>query len=673
MKVAATKLWDNGVLVTVPCRIFIDCDSFVAGTPKPAFLVPRGCCGTVPTGYDMASAVKDDAENVLTGAFVQFKNGSSVILDVSAISDITAACQSCCDPVAIDIPAKYDGNFPWEEQPCVPVIYWFTREDNGDYYAFSKALQDYAAYYISDSFQRASYDGAISTYQFASCVAPVFADTDTMLPFIVFSNTGDDLGPGQTLLFVMLINGGQIGDGITGGTYEELLSNINADADYAAQGTWSLDGNRVRLETYHPDQYELQLSVEGSPTYVSNHAPVLVTGEQFEFTLSSNGVSLSPKLNGDTLQTIATAANNSATYNTYGSYDVVDDTIVLSANAVANYVLTLAKRVLTIPSNSAPALQTGQAYRMMGVVAGISLPDIEDGNTLNSLLTAILANSTWNSKGTWGIAGNTITLTTTLISPIVSLIISTRTVTVQSNALVLQGGEQFKVDATFVGSPLPTLNDGNSYYTLLDVIQADPTWSIKGNWGTSGSNIQVTTTFITPSPTLVVGKQSQGFNSNAAPALVAGEQYAINATVVGGALPPISGNPDLNELLYDINNNVDWNSKGTWALNGNVLSLTTTLIIPAATIVISKEQGNFSSNDAPVLTGGNVYQIDATIAGSALTPIKGPLTLPDLLTAIQADVTWSGKGTWSINGQKIDLLTTLVSPAPAIVVTEVAP
>lgn len=266
-----TKLWVNGELVTGTCTTSVNCDQLSGSTPRPATLVPTGgCCGSVQ--YGLVLGVPDPLPlGSLQGVWVEFKDGSGMVLDAISADAVRDACNACCGTTPVIAPL-YGGTLP-VPPPDVAATYTFTREDLGTSLALQTASLDYWPNYIAGTFNRTSYNTGtgVSTYTFQAYKDPVYiaGDTQTGETARVFvSNAAPTLPVDSVYNVTVYANGVLVTPTapVTAASVALLLTGIQGDANYAALGTWAANGvDKVQLSTTTQNPVVITIGTEPTP------------------------------------------------------------------------------------------------------------------------------------------------------------------------------------------------------------------------------------------------------------------------------------------------------------------------------------------------------------------------------------------------------------------------
>lgn len=242
----------------------INCDQ-LKNTAKAAWLTFND--GIIPVQLVFKDPLEDDA---IKGVWLDIA-GRGILID-GAVDDFVSKCNSCCGENAVVTPV-YNGVYPTSVAP-VAKTYTVTRTDNGTLWDTENVALNYLKYAIPGSTQRTSRNNStgVSTYTFQSYKFNVVPqaqnnnqapDTLVQTPMTFDSNVPAALA-GNQYSFTLKVNNALKGTPtpvLNATSLAALATALNANATYAAYGSYSVVAGAIRLTTTVVDNAVLAIAV----------------------------------------------------------------------------------------------------------------------------------------------------------------------------------------------------------------------------------------------------------------------------------------------------------------------------------------------------------------------------------------------------------------------------
>jgi hypothetical protein len=342
--ITATKLWYDGELAIGACPASFNCNTFTGTTPRAAWLTPiPGCVGSTAYALNLAMPVPLPA-GTLEGVWLEFINGTGMMVDAVSVQAVMTACNACCGATTIVAP-RYSGVFP-VPAPLEFSVYTFTREDQGDWYAYNSASLAYWPQWIPGTFNKISHDDetGITTYTMACYFPPIYINGDTEVSHtsrVFTSNTVPTAGGGQTLVMTVIADGTTLFPPLTGANAAALVSAATASSVYNTKGTYATSTGKITLTSQTVVTGQITVQAKDIVLYVSNDPGAPGVGQTVSLSVTIDGTGITPQIGAANVTALATALNGSAVYDKYGTWAAAGTTITLSSATVLSASLVL--------------------------------------------------------------------------------------------------------------------------------------------------------------------------------------------------------------------------------------------------------------------------------------------------------------------------------------------
>lgn len=343
--IMARKLWYDGELAIGNCEAVFNCDTFIGTSPRNVWLTPiNNCVGN--TAYALNLSLPNPLPGgSLQGVWLEFANGTGMVIDALSVEDVVTACNACCGTTT-SVPPRYGGLIP-VPFPLVASTYTFTRVDDGGWYAYNKASLDYWPGWITNTFSRISHDDTtgVTTYSFSAYREPVWIDTDTFVsatPRVFTSNVAPTLLGGQVYRLTVNADGANLVPSISATTVPNLVTAATGRAAYSALGTYAAinTNTQITLTSSTVDQGGLTITAVTPAVYVSNNPGAPSGGQQVRLTSVLNGNTMPPK-QAATVAALVTALTADPVFNVWGTWAADGTALQLTSSVADTASLTL--------------------------------------------------------------------------------------------------------------------------------------------------------------------------------------------------------------------------------------------------------------------------------------------------------------------------------------------
>lgn len=344
--ITAKKLWYDGELAIGNCDASFTCDTFTGTSPRNAWLTPiPGCLGSTAFALNL-SLPNPLPDGTLQGVWLEFTNGTGIVIDAMSVQDVVNACNECCGSSTAVAP-RYGGIWP-TPAPMGAVTYTFTRVDAGDWYAYNKASLDYWPGWITNTFNKISHDPDTgeTTYSFMAYRPPVWINGDTFVSasdYVYTSNEIPTPGGGQVLVLQVTTGTGPITPKLSASSAANLVTAATANATYSALGTYTYDSgdNKIVLTSADLTAGLLVVTAVTPLVFNSNDPGAPGGGQTVSLTATVDGVTISPNKTAATAAALATALGTDPLYNIYGTWTAVGTAIRLTSAVINSATLAL--------------------------------------------------------------------------------------------------------------------------------------------------------------------------------------------------------------------------------------------------------------------------------------------------------------------------------------------
>lgn len=479
-------------------------------------------------------------------------------------------------------------------------------------------------------------------------------DTVTAPIVPIISNAAPAVPVDQHLTATIILDGVTQFPELSGATPAALVTLLMATAPYSGYGTWSVvQTNKIQLET---NQFATgQIGLGSSDVFVTNPAPTLTSGQIFRLDVHTGGIFLLPPVVGASLATVIGAIPTTGQYATLGGgWSTTATQIQLAGSTLTDvYLVLTAVPEPVIISNVAPSVPVGQRLTFTSLLnSEMQYPMVGIGNSAAVSTLDLATNPSYSTFGTWSYPdGDKVQLETSKFAG-GTLSLSAKDFFLSNDAPTLLAGEIYNLKYNSNGVFFTTDLIGT---TLAELITNLPPTIDPTIWGTLVVQVnQIRATNVLPGITDPVyisleAITSPIFVSNTIGAI--GSQHANVRVEIGpNAVYPIMSAASTGDLVARLNAYAPFSSMGTWSTSGsNAIQLATTKYNPM-TLVLSVS-GQFFSNPAPTLTGGQVFRLRGYWDTAFITPDVEDTTLAGLASKIAGSPEWAAfGGTWSVGG-----------------------
>jgi hypothetical protein len=489
----------------------------------------------------------------------------------------------------------------------------------------------------------------LGTYE-VQADAIVLSSTQSGLPLVLEINLMDAIAyhsnvapvddPEKVYAFHLDINGDVVFPSVAADTLANLVIALNGSTVYNVYGSYTQDSGIVTLTSNHVPPITLTVTQVVQNIFTSNAAPVEDPSQLYNLNIQINGSIYGGDITGATLEEVVNAANSNSQYdsNMFGTYStgtIETSNYIFLTSAVAfsaDLVITLVDAPAFV-SNAAPVVPGGQHLTATIVLDSVMQYPILSGANVTALAALLTATAPYSTAGSWTVVDtNKIQLRSNLFTS-VTITLAASNVYLTNPAPTLTSGQIFQLAVHYNGLwAIPAVVGA----TLADVVLNIPTSSdyvtIGGTWSVVGTQIQLSGSTQTDVYLELTAITEPVFVSNVAPVITPGERLTFTSILDNVVQYPMIGVGASNPVTdLAIATTSPYSGYGTWTYPGGDKVQLETAKFAGGTLSLSSKNF-FLSNQAPTLTGGEIYRLRINSNGSFVSVDVVGATLAALVT-----------------------------------------